>query len=143
MILLRQIDDPRITGVTITGADISPDLRHAKIYWVSGGSEQQKKAAQEGLDSATRLLRRELGRGLQLRNVPEIRFIRDDTLDKAAHIETLIKEVMEQERAAEEVNRVVEDEAVDGESAGEGEDGEGGESDGVNNDDNHNRSDNN
>lgn len=102
MILLRRINDPRIIGVTITGADISPDLRHARIYWVSGGTEQDKESAAAGLKSATNLVKRELGRGLNLRNVPHIRFIHDDTLDKANHIENLIEQVMEKERAARE-----------------------------------------
>jgi len=90
--LIPTVKDPRVTGmISVTAAEVSPDLKYAKIY-VSildkGTSEQVLK----GLKSASGWLRRELGRALRLRSTPELTFVRDDSIDKGAHILDLLRD---------------------------------------------------
>jgi len=70
--------------VTVTGAEVSPDLRHARVYVSVLGSETEKQATFDGLDSVASFLRSRVARQLQLRVAPEIQFKEDDTIARAA-----------------------------------------------------------
>ena len=88
--VLHVIKDPRIQGVTFTEVNVSSDLRHARVYYsILGEGESQEEAA-KGLQSAKGLIKREVGRHLSLRYMPEIEFIFDDSLLQAEHIEKLL-----------------------------------------------------
>ncbi|MEW6440706.1 MAG: 30S ribosome-binding factor RbfA [bacterium] len=92
-LLLREIKDPRIAGVTLTSVKVSPDLRFAMIYFsVMGGPERQREAT-KGLQSARGMIKRELGRNLELQYVPDIEFLFDDSLEYAEHIDQLLKQI--------------------------------------------------
>ncbi|MFQ5988993.1 MAG: 30S ribosome-binding factor RbfA [Candidatus Methylomirabilales bacterium] len=90
-LLLRNVRDPRIGFVTITEVRVSPDLRHARVYFVTheGGEEQQRTL--EGLESARGYLRGELGRRLHLRYVPDLTFSVDETLEHGFRIREILK----------------------------------------------------
>jgi len=90
-LLLRNIRDPRIGFVTLTEVRVSPDLRHARVYFVTheGGEAQQRSL--EGLESARGYLRTELGRRLRLRYVPDLSFTLDETLDHSFRIQGILK----------------------------------------------------
>jgi ribosome-binding factor A len=93
--------DPRIVGfVTVTGAEVTPDLRHARVFVSVLGSETEKQATFEGLESAASHLRSRVGRELQLRVAPEIQFREDDTIARAARIESLLADVKKQDASA-------------------------------------------
>ena len=79
--------------MTVTGVDITPDLRHARVYVSVLGSESDKKATFEGLQSLAGHLRARLAKSLQLRVAPELQFKEDDTVARAARIESLLAEV--------------------------------------------------
>jgi ribosome-binding factor A len=79
--------------VTVTGADVTPDLRRARVYVSVMGSEEEKTATLEGLSSLAPHLRPRVGRALRLRNAPEIEFRLDDTVARAARIELLLAQV--------------------------------------------------
>ena len=96
-ILLRQVRDPRIGAVTITGAKVSDDLRTARIFFVELGKDQCSAEVKTGLASATGFLRRELGRRLQLRCVPELLFSYDPSFAYGSRIERLISEIHREE----------------------------------------------
>ncbi len=96
-ILLRQVRDPRIGTVTITGAKVSDDLRTARIFFVELGKDQCSEEVKTGLASATGFLRRELGRRLQLRCVPELLFSYDPSFAYGNRIERLISEIHREE----------------------------------------------
>ncbi len=96
-ILLRQVRDPRIGAVTITGAKVSDDLRTARIFFVELGKDQCSAEVKTGLASATGFLRRELGRRLQLRCVPELLFSYDPSFAYGNRIERLISEIHREE----------------------------------------------
>lgn len=89
--------DPRIVGlVTVTGVDVTPDLRHARVFVSIMGTDEEKKATLEGLDSLAGHLRSQVGRALRLRVAPEIAFKLDETVARAARIESLLAQVREE-----------------------------------------------
>lgn len=91
--LLRELKDPRIGFVTITKVAVSADLRSAKVYYSVFGGEQEKEDSYQGLESATGFIKRELGRRMRLKYMPEITFLFDDSLEYGAHIEELLQGV--------------------------------------------------
>ncbi len=92
--LAEGVKDPRITGlVTVTGAQASRDLRHAKVFVSVLGSAVERAATLEGLRSLAGYLRAHLGRDLRLRLAPEISFHLDDSIAYAARIESLLGSV--------------------------------------------------
>ena len=89
--LAESAKDPRIVGfVTVTGVEVSPDLRHAKVFVSVMGSEAEKTATFEGLASTASHLRSRVGRALRLRVAPEIQFREDESVARAARIESLL-----------------------------------------------------
>lgn len=82
----REIKDPRVGMVTITRATVSPDLRHARIYFSTLGDAGQRQRSLEGLRSAAGFLRGQVARRLQLRIAPELRFEIDDNIEYAAEM---------------------------------------------------------
>ncbi|MDB4899575.1 MAG: Ribosome-binding factor [Gemmatimonadetes bacterium] len=92
--LANDIKDPRIMGlVTVTGVEITRDLRHAKVFVSVLGSDSQRAATFEGLDNVASHLRGRVGRALRLRVAPEIEFKNDQSVAHAAHIEQLLAQV--------------------------------------------------
>jgi ribosome-binding factor A len=94
MFLAEGVKDPRVTGlVTVTGVDVTRDLRHAKVHVSILGSEQDKKQTMEGLASVAGHLRAKLGRTLRLRVTPELDFKYDASIAHAAHIDSLLEQI--------------------------------------------------
>ena len=89
----RVVRDPRIRGVTVTSVKLSSDLRHARVYYSVMGDARQQEQVCEGLKSARGVIRREIGRNVQLRYVPDIEFLFDESLRNAQHIENLLREM--------------------------------------------------
>jgi ribosome-binding factor A len=92
-ILLRELKDPRIGFVSITKVDLSDDLRVAKVYYSVFGGAQEKEESFQGLESAKGYIKRELGRRVRLKYMPEISFIFDDSFEYGEHIEELLRGV--------------------------------------------------
>lgn len=88
----REVKDPRVHDVTVTGVETSSDLAHAKVYVRTLREESPVEEAIRGLESAEGFLRRTLGRELHLRRIPEFRFEADRTLERARRIEALLEE---------------------------------------------------
>ena len=87
LLVSRDLNDPRLSGVvSITRVETTTDLRHARVFVSVFGRRQNKEDALNGISSAARFLRRELGERLSLRYIPELKFVLDDSLDKAEHI---------------------------------------------------------
>ena len=92
--LLRQAKDPRLDSfVTVTEACISADLRHAKIYISILGDEKEQERVLTGLVAASGFLRRQLAPRLTMRFVPELIFVRDDSIERGSHLLQLIDQV--------------------------------------------------
>jgi ribosome-binding factor A len=90
-LLLRKIKDPRIGFVTITGVEVSDDLRRAKVFYSVLGTETDRRDAAAGLHSAKGFIKRELAARLQLKFMPEIGFEYDESLEYGDRIERLIR----------------------------------------------------
>ena len=97
-IIREEVSDPRIGFVSITRVDLSPDLENARIYVSILGNEENKKECMRGLNSATKFIRGKLGHLLQMRVVPEIKFVRDDSLEKGSRVLGIISKLERQER---------------------------------------------
>lgn len=92
--LSQDVKDPRIVGlVTVTGVDVSRDLRVATVFVSIYGSEAERAATTEGLASLANHLRSRIGRALRLRLAPEIVFKPDESIARAARIETLLSQL--------------------------------------------------
>lgn len=91
-ILAREIKDPRIGFVTVTRAQITPDLRNARVFVGVLGDEAQRRKTLQGLDQATGYVRRAVGRRLRLRFTPELTFAYDEGLDATARVAQLLDE---------------------------------------------------
>ena len=89
--LIRTVKDPRVTGlISVTAVDTTTDLKFCKVY-ISALDKSDVSQVLKGLKSASGYLRRELGRSLNLRNTPELTFIRDDSIDQGAHILDMLR----------------------------------------------------
>jgi len=95
-VVLRMVKDPRVLGVTLTSARVSPDLRFARVYFSVVGGPLRQQEALKGLQSAKGMIKRELGRNLELQFVPDIEFVFDDSMEYAQHIEELLKQIRDQ-----------------------------------------------
>ncbi len=92
-ILMKEIKDPRIGFVTVTGVEMTGDLREAKIFVSVMGNDEQIKQTWEGLNSALGFLRREIGKRIRLRFTPEISFAPDKSLDYSEHIQKILLKI--------------------------------------------------
>jgi ribosome-binding factor A len=94
--LAEEAKDPRITAmVTVTGVDVTRDLRNAKVFVSVMGSDAERASTFEGLDSVAGHLRSRIGRALRLRLAPEITFRPDESVARASRIETLLAQIKE------------------------------------------------
>jgi ribosome-binding factor A len=92
--LNQDVKDPRVVGlVTVTGVDVSRDLRVATVFVSVYGSDTERAATLEGLESVAGHLRARIGRALRLRLAPEIVFKQDESIARAARIETLLSQL--------------------------------------------------
>ena len=91
LIIQREIRDPGIGFVTVLDVRMSEDLKIAKVYLSIYGSEEEKKKTQEALKRSRGYIRHLLGDRVNLRYTPELNFIIDDTFEKAARIEEILK----------------------------------------------------
>lgn len=92
--LSQDVKDPRILGlVTVTGVDVSRDLRVATVFVSIYGSDTERAATVEGLTSVAGHLKARVGRALRLRIAPEIVFKPDESVARAARIETLLSQI--------------------------------------------------
>ncbi len=106
-VILREIKDPRVSEafVSVTAADVTPDLKFAKIFYsvMSGDAKEVGK----GLKSASGYIRKRIAETLNLRQTPELTFVTDDSIAYGAHINELLNKI--------EFTDFPEDEDADGE----------------------------
>jgi ribosome-binding factor A len=92
-LLLREMRDPRIGMLTVTGVEVSSDLKHARVHVSVLGSEEDERLSMGALRKASGFLRTELGRRLTLRYVPELRFEPDRSAQHAVRISQLLDQL--------------------------------------------------
>jgi ribosome-binding factor A len=88
---IPRLKDPRTGFVTVTGVKVSPDLRHAWVYYTAMGGERDRRASAAALRSAAPHLRRVIGAQVRLKVLPNLAFEEDATAETADRIDTLIR----------------------------------------------------
>lgn len=91
-LIQMEVKDPRVKWVTISAVKVSKDFSHALIYFTVLGdyNETVDKNVLAGLEKASSFLRRELGRRIKLRIIPELHFKYDDSTVRGTHLSSLI-----------------------------------------------------
>jgi len=94
-LLRREIHDPRLQWLNLTGVKITKDLRQAKVFFNLLGGAGNKNEVQAALKNAGGFIRSRVGKHLKLRFVPAIVFVYDDSEDEARRIDALLDKVKE------------------------------------------------
>ncbi len=92
--IVRNLRDPRIRSATVVDAEVSPDLKHARMFVSVLGSEEEKKEAVAALENALGHIRREIAQRISMRQIPEVSVAYDDTSERAARLTALIETAM-------------------------------------------------
>lgn len=95
-VLAREVKDPRVGFVTITGVKVSPDLRQARVTVSVLGEDDEVDRSMAGLASAKGYLRSALGKHLRLKYLPEIEFVLDHQSEDALRLAGLLREVADE-----------------------------------------------
>jgi ribosome-binding factor A len=96
-LLLNSVRDPRVKGITLTGVDLSNDLKYAKVFYSLIGNDKELERIQEGLDSAKGFIKRELAARMELKYMPDIIFKRDLSLEEGNRMERLLERLKSEE----------------------------------------------
>lgn len=94
-ILIEEIRDPRLDLATITGAQVSSDLRYADVYVTTHGDESRYAELLAGLESAKGRIRTSLGKRVSMRFLPALRFHLDESVDEGQRIAIALREEAE------------------------------------------------
>ena len=90
--ILFELKDPRVKNVTVTRAEVSGDLQHAKVFVSLMGTEKEQKLTLYGLESAAGFVQARLAKRLTSRYVPHVTFVVDEGVKKSIEIARLIRE---------------------------------------------------
>ncbi len=88
-----ELDDPRLTMVTVTDVRVADNLRDARVFVTVLGTEEEAIAALVALHRAAPYVRRQLGVALGLRHTPEIHFVRDTIEERGARVDELLAQI--------------------------------------------------
>lgn len=97
-LIRREVKDPRVGLITITSAEVSRDLSHARIFFTPFAGVGDAAAALEALRHASGFLRHQVRNQMRLRVAPELEFQVDDSVERAARLTTLIHDAVESDR---------------------------------------------
>jgi ribosome-binding factor A len=92
-ILRKDIHDPRLSGVAISGVKMSKDLRNARIYFTMSPAKHTREDAANGFASAMGYIKRTLAEQLELRYMPNLRFYYDESFDYGSRIDHVLKSI--------------------------------------------------
>lgn len=96
-IIMNEVKEPSVTGlISVTDVKITPDQKYAKVY-VSIFEKQNKNKVVDALKKATGFIKKELGKRVRMRNMPDITFELDNSMEYGEHMDRVIKEVMEKD----------------------------------------------
>lgn len=97
-IVRLELKDPRVGLITLTDVEVSHDHEHAKVFFTLMGDQQQVADTLKGLQRAAGFLRRQLAHRMQLRIVPDIRFVYDTSVERGMDLSRLIDEAITQDK---------------------------------------------
>jgi ribosome-binding factor A len=96
-IIQKEMKDPRIGFVTITGVDVTGDLKHADVYITVLGSKKEQQSTLQGLTNSSGFLRTLLAKRIKIKYLPELKFHLDPSIEKGLRIEKLIRNLHKDE----------------------------------------------
>lgn len=97
-LILTHLKDPRLGFVTITHVNVAPDLKSAAVFYSSLGDKTAREKTQIGLDHSVGFLQKEIGAALELRYVPRLKFIYDDSIDQGLEIEQVLRKIQNEDK---------------------------------------------
>jgi len=97
LILQRDINDPSIGFVTITGVDVSPDLKQADVYFTTLAKDESFEETMNGLRRAEGFVRKLIGKRIRIKFTPDIHFIYDDSGKTDSRIDEIIERIHKEE----------------------------------------------
>ena len=100
LMIQQELKDPGIGFVTITGVEVSADLKRAHIYYSILGDEESKTKTAKALKRACGFVQHEIGKRLRLKHVPEVEFHFDGSVEYGTRIEELIRKIHQQDEAS-------------------------------------------
>ncbi|MCP4676824.1 MAG: 30S ribosome-binding factor RbfA [Deltaproteobacteria bacterium] len=95
-ILVKDVNNPLLAWVTVSGVEVSADLRHARVFYTASGA-QDSEAIASSLEKAASYMQREIGSRLRLRNTPRLSFRRDESFEEGERIDKLLCEVKDED----------------------------------------------
>ena len=102
LLLLRKVNDPGLAPVTVTEVSVTPDLRIAHVNYSALVAPEERPAVAKALRRSSGFLRRELGHLLGLRYAPELQFHYDDSFDRGARIDAILRDIPEGKEGPDE-----------------------------------------
>jgi ribosome-binding factor A len=90
---IQRLKDPRVGFVTVTGVDVTPDLRRARVYYTVLGEDTESRRTRAGLQSARKHLRAALGRKIRLKFLPDLEFVADPAIESGGRIERILHDL--------------------------------------------------
>jgi ribosome-binding factor A len=92
-LLAREVHDPGVGFLTITRVEVTADLQIARAFYTTMGDAKARQQSARALERATPFLRRQLGRRLRLRRIPELQFLFDESVERQDRIERILQEI--------------------------------------------------
>jgi ribosome-binding factor A len=108
-----ELKDPRSSFITITRVELSKDVTQGKIFYSVLGSEADRTKAAHMLESAAGFIQRRVAKVLEVRRMPHLRWVYDESIARAAHMDDVIKSALERDREIQEHGTAPEDEGED------------------------------
>jgi ribosome-binding factor A len=98
LLIAREVSDPRVGRLTITSVDVAPDMSHAKVFFTHLSGVGDAPQTVSGLNHAAGFLRNALKGRVQLRVIPELRFVYDESVEKGVALSHLIDQAVGKDR---------------------------------------------
>ncbi len=93
-LLQHEIKDPRVKQITVTAVEVTRDYSHAKVFYTTLGSSEDKLLVEKGLQHANGFLRSSLSHRIKLRIVPQLHFVYDESVERGVYLSKLIDEAV-------------------------------------------------
>jgi len=94
----EELKDPRLGMITIQAVKVVRDFSHAKVYFTFIGGELETKEVTKVLKDAAPFFRHELGHRLNIRTLPQLHFVYDDSIEKGTYLSSLIDRAVESDK---------------------------------------------
>ena len=96
-VIHRQLDPVKVGFITVTKVEVDKDFSVAKVFYSQIGSDEDKKRTRSFLSTAAGYIKGEIGRVIRMKQIPRVRFIFDDTIEKAAALVARINEISKED----------------------------------------------